>query len=1817
MKYRRGGNPLGGPSTMRAGALATFGFFLSSLLATLPSARVEARVDPLNLIARQVQRPNILLVLDTSGSMSGVPGGAFSVTSEVGIDCDDGSDCRGGQSVGACTTTGAQCVSNAQCQAGGICKFNFTSCSSDADCAPAPGTCASQPAVTCYSSSDCPPLDTGTCAATGAACNKKNRPCAAQLRCQYGSSTCSSEGAACPADGTCAGTGGAGGSTACSSDGNCPYQTAGGTCQWTTGSCASDADCPQSGYGRKCSISPFSSCTEDADCSPSIDASMGCTAAGMQTCADAVTCCTRDSSCPNALRPCGYWRRCTLPANRCLLPHQPCSIAHPDNVCVNDNACVRTSDTCVAGPANSCMPTNAAYSCQCPVGCVGSSSRMCSASLKLCSADSQCPSGETCIPATSRMITAKRVLAQVVQDNYQVANFGLMTYYQSGYYKYYPITGTTTTSLKTVELRHGQMQRLGCYDKRTGPTPTCTYHGDTFTLRSTNNSAYHVPTWGRHGYDVKEASWCGMFCDIPGTGRGIYRASYYVQTEKKGSAYGPPVTQTTYMGPSYTVGGVTYVYMPVSPSYYNDGTAPPIDTPSCSNAGEGGAGLAGTQLCEYSLFALDRLVFNGGAVTVGGLVGAASLTGGASATAVDVYNGGSFTPSACTGQGSYPNGCAAIIAGGAVDLHSSSASIAADVYTPVAGSSRYVNLAAGQLPAAAMQLGQNNLLSSTQLTALAGLPPYKDSAAPAGTAIVCPNGTCPDAACGTGAGSGCTCSGSPCAFTYTPAAAGTPLAVNIGNSNNPAGVRHVFTAVPNARAVYRLQVNAGSNGPLYLDFDYSGIGTGTIELDVSGAWNVPARTVMSIVNGGGNPDTARVEWYFDDSIPTVTFPDESSLLGRIHAPRSSVHIGARSTDNAAIVAHTIEVQGGTSVMPDAAARRSLCTPAAGASSCGATCGARWDSQLTTHMLSPEPDLQPQMRDDILRQMQPASLGGLLGWGSTPTGCTLFNDVAQTEMKSAYHYLAMVRASDPVSWAPPPAGCRTAAVILVTDGEANGPGDSNASSGGCADAARCGHPEDLSQCNCAAVKNADRLYRELNVKTYVVGFSVDAKSGTAAITNENIARAGRTDAGAAADGTHNPALSYAFRAADEWELQVALRAAVYQSLKGWYQTAPATSSAGTQQANQVTSGTMVLDSRVVFPSWEGTLLAYDVTTGAKVWDAAAVMSAGDNNPACGTPPYWAARNVYTSKSDGTLLKLRTATSCVNGSNTVTIGNAAELRTLGGLGVTDAEADALARWVLGDPASGNPAKIGSIVNSTPIDVGGVGDGTFPGQHLFWNTHKDRKALTYVGSDDGLLHAFFTSTTTLNGTTFPGGTEAFAYLPRDMASHVADLYANGGQAADPRQHLYGQASSPKVKNLCTGGCTAEATATWKTVLIMTEGFGSSGIYALDITNPFSALATAPFSVLWSSDTLDETTRGTLATQLGHTISVPGFYFNKTDALDDYRVMLASGYPTTPDSTTQGRYLVSLRARDGALVTQDFLTNDSACTGTRDLHDHSGQELTVLADVATAKDYYRDVLRGVDNHQKLLAAYVGDTWGQLYRYTPARIDAMRSSTGGNPFGCDHPLHFAPTVVQLDRDDPNAVHAHEVYIVQVTNSSLDPATQGFPESKMIFMKDYVDASGVLRSDPTFGTGGIIELQVTQDDRMCASSDAIGNCTSRLPAGARPLGTPLAVVKRDAGGFILFSNWWTPPTANCGQGSTYLLVHEYFPPLVTLKQAVFVASEAISAPVIVGSKLFEVGASGLMDQSGSLSVRLAIGTTQARAAIAGEAFRITGWTELP
>jgi len=104
------------------------------------------------------------------------------------------------------------------------------------------------------------------------------------------------------------------------------------------------------------------------------------------------------------------------------------------------------------------------------------------------------------------------------------------------------------------------------------------------------------------------------------------------------------------------------------------------------------------------------------------------------------------------------------------------------------------------------------------------------------------------------------------------------------------------------------------------------------------------------------------------------------------------------------------------------------------------------------------------------------------------------------------------------------------------------------------------------------------------------------------------------------------------------------------------------------------------------------------------------------------------------------------------------------------------------------------------------------------------------------------------------------------------------------------------------------------------------------------------------------------------------------------------------------------------------------------------------------------------------VLAAYGGDTWGTLWRFTLGSVPA--SVLGPS---CSQPLHYAPAVVQLDRDDFTAHRTRSTCAGHQLGARQ--RHQGLRGVEIIFRRDIVN-SGTVVADTTFGTSGALTLTV-------------------------------------------------------------------------------------------------------------------------------------------
>ncbi|GAA0705506.1 pilus assembly protein [Dokdonella soli] len=172
------------------------------------------------------------------------------------------------------------------------------------------------------------------------------------------------------------------------------------------------------------------------------------------------------------------------------------------------------------------------------------------------------------------------------------------------------------------------------------------------------------------------------------------------------------------------------------------------------------------------------------------------------------------------------------------------------------------------------------------------------------------------------------------------------------------------------------------------------------------------------------------------------------------------------------------------------------------------------------------------------------------------------------------------------------------------------------------------------------------------------------------------------------------------------------------------------------------------------------------------------------------------------------------------------------------------------------------LGDIVDSEAVLVQGAlalnyNDANNPGYSAFTTARASRAPVVYVGSNDGMLHAFSAD---FSGITSPasapaltdGGNELFAYVPSflfngpNSTPGIDGLAALGnlaGVTTNAYAHHFYVDQTPQIADADfdrTGLTpTGSGAPDWHTVLVGAVGKGGKGIYALDVTTVPAALS------------------------------------------------------------------------------------------------------------------------------------------------------------------------------------------------------------------------------------------------------------------------------------------------------------------------------------------------------------------------------------------
>jgi hypothetical protein len=913
---------------------------------------------------------------------------------------------------------------------------------------------------------------------------------------------------------------------------------------------------------------------------------------------------------------------------------------------------------------------------------------------------------------------------------------------------------------------------------------------------------------------------------------------------------------------------------------------------------------------------------------------------------------------------------------------------------------------------------------------------------------------------------------------------------------------------------------------------------------------------------------------------------------------------------------------GTRTVADTAKETTIPVPWSGAenATCGGSkTGAIWNENVVPFMnattFGSNLSLSRAQKALMINgRLDKASFGGVYATGKqTPLGCALENP-GQGITRGAAAYMQEVKDTDPARANNNKTPCWPNGIVLVVDGQSSGPDDVNGTTIDCA-SSECAYSASntsLGSCNCPAITKA-RSLAAAGVYTHVVVNAPNAADtyGVAAPRSWharypytygfllNLALAGSL-------GTDVPA----FGVTEEEVYKGISDKIALVAYPFTFTTTVPVAGPTTQDPTSLllTFSPMLYDTSTDYPSWQGTVRAFDTSAGNTMRWHAATQAAAQAKTDTG---WWKKRRIFFSKKDGTIAPVT-----FNG-DAVASGTATDLASAG-LGASGEEAGRIMQWLLGKPGTGNPAPLmGTPTASTPIVVGQAASNGLSGSLAYSTATWKRPPLVYVGADDGMLHAFFAhyGSVTINSTPYQGGDEAFAFIPNDMLPVITKLFAQTRQplSADKSKHIFGLASSPKVKDMCIGAnCDISAGDGWRTVLLMGEGAGGNNPFALDITEVISESDFTPekMKLLWSAAPktaasnvgvkLPSSTDGDgWEYNLGETSSLPGFYFGDYDATGTARnrVLFASGYPTKPRSGSydnQGLAIIDADAATGQVGSIVPTTPANNCSTSH------GTVRALLGDMAIARDYASE-----GTSQFMLGAYAVDTWGNAYQYVATPNPAV---TRLYSRGCGQPMYFAPAVVQLDRvPKANSSAKGFIYLAQVTNSSMDPVTAPYDAAKFPGSEIVVTKLDTSKLPPaivaSYGTNGQIILStdpsVPSENRIClqtanttaftgglktntqSCSDVAG---STLPDTARPVATPTAIIRSDGLGFQIITTWYDGTAMNndCGggnhfnYGTSYITVHEFGADGVTWYQIAGFSypSTALTGSTFVGTGLF-------------------------------------------
>jgi type IV pilus assembly protein PilY1 len=247
---------------------------------------------------------------------------------------------------------------------------------------------------------------------------------------------------------------------------------------------------------------------------------------------------------------------------------------------------------------------------------------------------------------------------------------------------------------------------------------------------------------------------------------------------------------------------------------------------------------------------------------------------------------------------------------------------------------------------------------------------------------------------------------------------------------------------------------------------------------------------------------------------------------------------------------------------------------------------------------------------------------------------------------------------------------------------------------------------------------------------------------------------------------------------------------------------------------------------------------------------------------------------------------------------------------------------------------------------------------GYAKFKADNASRAPTVFIGVNDGMLHAFNAE----------DGTERWAYVPGAVMPNLYKL----ADAAYESNHRYFVDGSPAIADFCAANCTNTSAPLpdWRTILVGGFNSGGRGFYALDITDPATPKA------LW-----EFTPASKFVGDVSFDADVGYSYGNSTiTKLSDgtWAVVVTSGYNNVAPGDGEG-YIYVLNPLTGAVIRK-------IGTGVGSTTTPSGLSRVVA---------YADK-PNLDN--KALFLYGGDLLGNLWRFDLSAAESTGNFMTMNP---------------------------------------------------------------------------------------------------------------------------------------------------------------------------------------------------------------------------